>query len=67
MKWLTRHIPRRETIHENRLLRPFARPLSNPALWRMTRRSVPRAVALGLGIGIVIPVMHTVIAAGQGS
>ena len=63
MKWLTRHIPRRETIHENRLLRPFAKPLSNPALWRMTRRSVPRAVALGLGIGIVIPVMHTVIAA----
>ena len=63
MKWLTRHIPRRETIHEHRLLRPFAKPLSNPALWRMTRRSVPRAVALGLGIGIIIPFMHTVIAA----
>lgn len=29
----------------------------------MTRRSVPRAVALGLGIGVVIPFMHTVIAA----
>jgi len=63
MKWLKRHIPTRETIHENRLLRPFARPLSDPALWRMTRRSVPRAVALGLGIGIIIPFMHTVIAA----
>ena len=43
MKWLARHIPRRETIHENRLLRPFAKPLSNPALWRMTRRPSPMA------------------------
>ena len=63
MKWLTRHIPRRETLHENRLLRPFAKPLSNPALWRMTRRSVPRAVALGLFVGVIIPIMHTAIAA----
>lgn len=29
----------------------------------MTRRSVPRAVALGLGIGVLIPIMHVVIAA----
>jgi len=29
----------------------------------MHRRSVPRAVALGLGVGIVIPVMHTLLAA----
>jgi len=29
----------------------------------MTRRSVPRAVALGLGIGVIIPIMHTAIAA----
>jgi hypothetical protein len=63
MKWITRHIPTRETIHENRLLRPFAKHLSDPALWRMTRRSVPRAVALGLGIGVLIPIMHTAIAA----
>jgi len=63
MKWLKRHIPTRETVHENRLLRPFARHLSDPALWRMTRRSVPRAVALGLFIGVLIPFMHTVIAA----
>jgi uncharacterized protein (DUF2062 family) len=63
MKWLTRHIPTRETVHENPLLRPFARHLSDPALWRMTRRSVPRAVALGLGVGVIIPIMHTAIAA----
>ena len=63
MNWLKRHIPTRETIHKYRWLRPFAGPLSNPALWRMTRRSVPRAVALGLGIGVIIPLMHTAIAA----
>src|SRR3954469_25689203 len=63
MNWLKRHIPTRETILKNRLLRPFAGPLSDPALWRMTRRSVPRAVALGLGVGVIIPVMHTAIAA----
>jgi hypothetical protein len=61
--WVKRHVPRRETLHHNPLLRPFAKPLSNPALWRLHRRSVPRAVALGLGIGVIIPVMHTLFAA----
>ena len=58
-----RHIPTRETIGEHRLLRPFAGPLSQPNLWRMNHRSVPRAVALGLGIGIIIPFMHVFVAA----
>jgi uncharacterized protein (DUF2062 family) len=61
--WISRHIPRRETIHENRFLRPFAPHLSKPELWRMHRRSVPRGVAIGLGVGIVIPFMHMIIAA----
>lgn len=63
MAWLTRHIPRRDTIHENRLLRPFAPHLSKSSLWRLTRRSVPRGVAIGLFVAIIIPVMHTVFAA----
>jgi uncharacterized protein len=63
MKWLRRHIPTRETIHRYRILRPFAPHLSQPALWRLTRRSVPRAVALGLFVGVIIPIMHTAIAA----
>lgn len=62
-EWLKRHIPRRDNVHQNRLLRPFARHLSKPELWRMHRRSVPRGVAIGLGVGIVIPFMHTIIAA----
>src|SRR6476646_1184216 len=63
MRWLTRHIPTRETIHEHRLLRPFAPHLTNAALWRMNRRSVPRGVAIGLGVAVIIPFMHTFIAA----
>jgi uncharacterized protein (DUF2062 family) len=61
--WLTRHIPTRESIHHYRVLRPFAPHLSQPALWRLTRRSVPRGVALGLFVGVIIPFMHTFIAA----
>jgi uncharacterized protein (DUF2062 family) len=61
--WITRHIPTRETVHENRLLRPFAHHLGKPELWRLHHRSVPRAVALGLGIGVIIPFMHMVLAA----
>lgn len=61
--WLRRHLPTRETVHEHRMLRPFARHLGKPSLWRMHHRSVPRAVAIGLGVGILIPFMHTVIAA----
>jgi uncharacterized protein (DUF2062 family) len=63
MRWLTRHIPTRDTVHEHRLLRPFASQLSHPSLWRMTRRSVPRGVAVGLFVAVIIPFMHTIVAA----
>ena len=62
-RWVTRHIPRRENLHRYRLLRPFAARLSQSNLWRLNHRSVPRAVAVGLGVGIIIPVLHMVIAA----
>lgn len=58
-----RHIPTRESVANNRLLRPFSRQLSQPNLWRMNHRSVPRAVALGLGVGVIVPFMHMVLAA----
>jgi uncharacterized protein len=61
--WLTRHIPTRETIGDYRLLRPFAPHLRHPSLWRLNRRSVPRGVAVGLFVAIIIPFMHTFIAA----
>lgn len=61
--WIKRHIPTRETVHKHRLLRPFAPHLTHASLWRMTRRSVPRGVALGLFVAVMIPIMHTAIAA----
>jgi hypothetical protein len=63
INWMRRHIPTQESLERNWLLRPFARYLGQPALWRLTRRSVPRGVALGLFVGVIIPVMHTAIAA----
>ena len=61
--WLRRHIPSRETIDSYRLLRPFAKQLSQPNLWHLNHRSVPRGVALGLAVGVIIPFMHTFVAA----
>ena len=62
-RWLKGHVPTRETIDQYRLLRPFASHLRHPSLWRLNRRSVPRGVALGLFVGVIIPVLHTFIAA----
>jgi len=62
-QWLKSHIPTRDTVHRHRLLKPFAPHLSHSSLWRMNRRSVPRGVALGLFVAVIIPVMHTAIAA----
>jgi uncharacterized protein (DUF2062 family) len=61
--WIRNHIPSRETIDSYRLLRPFAHHLRQPNLWHLNHRSVPRGVALGLAVGVIIPFMHTFIAA----
>ncbi|MCA1653309.1 MAG: DUF2062 domain-containing protein [Sphingomicrobium sp.] len=61
--FVQRHIPTPESIGRNRLLRPFARQLGQPNLWRMNHRSVPRAVALGLAVGVIMPFLHMVLAA----
>jgi uncharacterized protein (DUF2062 family) len=61
--WLKRHLPTRDTIDSYRLLRPFARRLRHPSLWHMNHRSVPRAVSLGLGVGVIMPFMHIPLAA----
>jgi len=42
-------------MEQSRLLRPIAHRVLAPALWRFTRRSVPRGVALGMVTGILIP------------
>ena len=62
-KRLARRLPTRETIENNRLLRPFARHLGGHDLWHLNHRSMPRGVALGLGIGILVPFLHIVLVA----
>jgi uncharacterized protein (DUF2062 family) len=47
--WGHRNMPKREELEHNRWIGPFAR---RPELWRFTRRSVPRGVAVGLLVGI---------------
>jgi uncharacterized protein (DUF2062 family) len=48
-QWAHRNMPKREELEHNRLFGPFAR---RHELWRFTRRSVPRGVAIGLLVGI---------------
>lgn len=52
--WVHRNSPRREELIESRWLRPFAHRIAHSELWRFTRRSVPRGVALGLFVGIFL-------------
>lgn len=52
--WWRRNAPTRESLEEVRWLRPFAHRVLEPSLWRFTRRSVPRGVALGLLVGIFL-------------
>jgi uncharacterized protein len=63
LAFVRRHVPTRESIHHNRFLRPFADSLGQPNLWRFNHRSVPRAVGLGLGVAVILPIMHMVVAA----
>lgn len=61
--WFKSYLPTRESIAANRWTRPFAKYLLRPDLWRLNRRSVPRAVAVGLLLGPIVPVAHTAAAA----
>ena len=53
--WTRRNMPTREQMERNRWIRPFAHRVLRSELWRFTRRSVPRGVALGMLVGIIIP------------
>ena len=47
--WSHRNMPKREELEHAPIIGPLAR---RPELWRFTRRSVPRGVAVGLLVGI---------------
>lgn len=56
-------MPKREELAGNKYLAPIAHRFLSPELWRFTRRSVPRGVALGLFAGFIIPLGQIFLAA----
>ena len=55
-KQYRRHAPTKEELQRSRLLKPLGKRIWASELWRFTRRSVPRAVAVGLFVGIFLMV-----------
>lgn len=55
MDIIRKNTPTREEMAENRFLAPVAHRVLSPELWRFTRRSVPRGVALGLFAAFIFP------------
>lgn len=66
MTWLRGQwpqMPTRDDMERNKYLAPIAHRFGRSELWRFTRRSVPRGVALGLFAGFIIPVGQIFLAA----
>lgn len=53
---MAKHAPSREQVQNSKLLKPFGHRIRHSELWRFTRRSVPRGVAIGLFVGIFLMV-----------
>ncbi len=58
--WSHRNMPTREQMERNRFV---PNSVLRSDLWRFTRRSVPRGVALGMLVGILLPFAQIVFAA----
>ncbi|QZH74423.1 MAG: DUF2062 domain-containing protein [Erythrobacter sp.] len=56
-------MPERSDMERNKYLAPIAHRFGRSELWRFTRRSVPRGVALGLFAGFIIPLGQIFLAA----
>jgi uncharacterized protein (DUF2062 family) len=62
-KWIAGRIPQRDGLLRSRWIRPFAHRLVDPSLWHLNRRSTARGLALGLFVGLIVPIGQTPIAA----
>ncbi len=60
---IRKYTPTRAQMARNKYLQPIAHRFLAPELWRFTRRSVPRGVALGLFAGFIIPLGQIFLAA----
>ncbi len=54
--FMAKHAPSRHDMQNSVLLKPFGHRIRHSELWRFTRRSVPRGVAVGLFVGIFLMV-----------
>lgn len=63
MDMIRKHTPTREEMAKNKYLAPIAHRFASPELWRFTRRSVPRGIALGLFAAFIIPLGQVFLAA----
>ena len=61
--WIRARMPTRAEMERNRWLAPIAHRFGASELWRFTRRSVPRGVALGLFAGFIVPLGQIFLAA----
>ncbi|WOE74468.1 DUF2062 domain-containing protein [Alterisphingorhabdus coralli] len=61
--WILAKMPTRESMERNRYMRPIAHRFLRSELWRFTRRSVPRGVALGMFAAFIIPLGQIFLAA----
>lgn len=61
--WFRKHMPTREQMARNKYLRPLGQSFLSPELWRFTRRSVPRGVALGVFAAFIVPLGQIFLAA----
>ena len=64
-RWLSARMPKmpqREEMANNRWLAPLGGTIGRSELWRFTRRSVPRGVALGVFAAFIIPLGQTFLA-----
>lgn len=57
-KWL----PTPHSIKQNRYLKPFGRHLHHHTLWQLNRASVAGGVAVGLFVGILLPIAQILFA-----
>jgi len=60
---IRKYMPKREDMARNKYLAPIAHRFLSPELWRFTRRSVPRGVALGLFAAFIVPLGQIFLAA----
>ncbi|UOR15002.1 DUF2062 domain-containing protein [Qipengyuania aquimaris] len=61
--FIRKYMPTREEMAGNKYLKPIAHRFLTPELWRFTRRSVPRGVALGLFAAFIVPIGQIFLAA----